>query len=39
MRTFLRILIVLLLVIALAFGGLLGWLSATEFKPAPVEAL
>ncbi len=39
MRTFLRILLVLLLVIALAFGGLLGWLSATEFKPAPVEAL
>ena len=37
MKTFLRVLLTLLLVIVLAVGGLLGWLSATEFKPAPSE--
>lgn len=39
MKTFLRVLLTLLLMIVLAVGGLLGWLTATEFKPAPVESL
>ena len=39
MKKILRVLLVLLLVIVIAFGALAGWLSATEFNPAPVEAL
>ena len=39
MKRFLRVLLILLLVIAVAVGGLLGWLTATEYKPAAVESL
>ena len=39
MKTILRVLLILLLVIVLAVGGLLGWLTATEYKPAAVESL
>ena len=39
MKRFLRVLLILLLVIAVAVGGLLGWLTATEFRPDPVESL
>ena len=37
MKVFLKLLICLILIGALGVGGLLGWLSATEFRPAPVE--
>lgn len=39
MKKVLRVLLILVLVIVLAVGGLLGWLTATEFRPAPVEEL
>ena len=39
MKRFLRVLLILLLVIVVAVGGLLGWLTATEFRPEPVESL
>ena len=39
MKKLLRAVLILILIVVLAVGGLLGWLSATEFKPAPVEAL
>ena len=39
MKVFLRILLILLLVVVLAFGGLLGMLTVTEYKPADVEPL
>ena len=39
MKKLLKVLLVLLLVIVVAFGGLLGFLTVTEFKPAPVEVL
>ena len=39
MKKFLRVLLILLLVIVVAVGGLLGWLTATEFRPEPVESL
>ena len=39
MKRFLRVLLILLLVIVVAVGGLLGWLTATEFRPDPVESL
>ncbi len=39
MKKLLKILLILLLVIVLAVGGLLGFLSVTEFRPAPVEEL
>ena len=39
MKKLLRILLILILVLVLAVGGLLGWLSATEYKPEAVEAL
>ncbi len=34
-----RLLLILILVVVLGLGGLIGWLSATEFRPAPVETL
>ena len=34
MKKFLKILLILVLVILLGVGGLLGWLTATEFDPA-----
>ena len=33
-----RILLALVLVLVIAVGGLLGWLSAVEYKPVQVEA-
>ena len=39
MKRFLRALLVLLLVIVLAFAGLAGWLTVTEFSPAAVEEI
>ena len=39
MKKLLRVLLVLVLVLLIAFLVLLAWLSATEFKPAAVEAL
>ena len=39
MKKFLRVLLILLLVIIAAVGGLLGWLSAVEYRPEPVESL
>lgn len=38
-KKLLKILLCLVLVIVLALAGLVGWLSVTEFKPAPVEEL
>ena len=37
MKKLLKILLTVLLVIVLAFGGLIGFLTVTEFKPQPVE--
>ena len=39
MKKVLRVLLILVLIIVIAVGGLLGWLTATEYKPAPVEEL
>ncbi len=39
MKKLLKALLILLLVLVLAVGGLFGFLTATEFKPAPSEAL
>ncbi len=39
MKKILRFLLVLILVIVVAVGALLGWLTATELKPAPVEEM
>ena len=39
MKKFLKILLILVLVILLGVGGLLGWLTATEFDPASIEAV
>ena len=39
MKKFLKVILILVLVVLVAVGGLLGWLSATEFKPADVEQL
>ncbi len=38
MKKVLKILLILVLVIVLGVGGLLGWLTATEFDPASIEA-
>ena len=38
MKKFLKILLILVLVLVVGIGGLLGWLTATEFNPAAVEA-
>ena len=37
MKKFLKLLLILVLVIVLGVGGLLGWLTATEFNPASLE--
>ena len=37
MKKFLKILLILVLVLVIGLGGLLGWLTATEFRPAAVE--
>ena len=39
MKKLLKILLILVLVLVLGVGGLLGWLTATEFNPDPVETL
>ena len=39
MKKFFKILLILVLVLVLALAGLIGWLSATEYQPAPVETL
>ena len=39
MKKLLKVLLCLVLVLVLAFGGLLGFLTLTEYKPQPVEAL
>ena len=39
MKKFFRFLLVLLLVVVLAVGGLFGWLTWKEYRPAPVESL
>lgn len=39
MKKLLKVLLLLLLVLVLAVGGLFGFLTVTEFKPAPTEAL
>ena len=39
MKRFLRILLILLLVVVVAVGGLLGFLTVTEYKPADTEQL
>ena len=39
MKKFLKFLLTLVLIVVLALGGLIGWLSATEYKPASIEAL
>ena len=39
MKTILKALLILVLVVVLAVGGLLGWLSATEFRPKDVETV
>ena len=39
MKKLLRALLIILLIIVLAVGGLLGWLTATEFKPDAVETV
>ena len=38
MKKFFKILLILVLALVLALGGLIGWLSATEYRPAAVEA-
>ena len=39
MKKLLKVLLLLLLVLVLAVGGLFGFLTVTEFKPAPTETL
>ena len=39
MKKFLKVILILVLIVLVAVGGLLGWLSATEFRPADVEPL
>ena len=39
MKKILKFLLILVLVVLLAVGALLGWLTATEYKPADVEEL
>ena len=39
MKKFLKVLLIIVLLIVLALGGALGWLSANEYKPADVEIL
>ena len=39
MKAILKSILILLLVVVIAVGGLLGWLTATEFNPAPTESV
>jgi len=39
MGKFTKTLLIVILVIVLAFGGFLGWLTLTEFNPDPIETL
>ena len=39
MRKLLKAILILLLIVVIAFGGFLGFLTATEYKPAAVEPL
>ena len=39
MKAILKFILILLLVVVIAVGGLLGWLTATEFNPAPTESV
>ena len=39
MKKLFRVLLILLLVVVIGVGGLLGWLTATEYKPEAVERL
>ena len=39
MKGILKFILILLLVVVIAVGGLLGWLTATEFSPAPTESV
>lgn len=39
MKKFLKIVLILILAVVVALGALIGWLSATEYKPASIEAL
>ena len=39
MKKFLTVLLIIVLVIVVAFGGLLGFLTVTEYRPADVESV
>ena len=39
MKGILKFILILLLVVVIAVGGLLGWLTATEFSPAPTASV
>lgn len=39
LKKILKILLIVILVVVIGLGGLLGWLTATEFRPQPVETL
>ena len=39
MKKLLRVILIVVLVLAVAFGGFVGWLSVTEYRPAPVAEL
>ena len=39
LKRFFKILLILVLALVLGLGGLVGWLSLTEYRPAPVETL
>ena len=39
MKKVLTVLLILVLVIVVAFGGLLGFLTVTEYRPADVESI
>ena len=39
MKPILKFILILLLVVVIAVGGLLSWLTATEFSPAPTESV
>ena len=39
MKAILKFILILLLVVVIAVGGLLSWLTATEFSPAPTESV
>ena len=39
MKYFLKVLLIFILILVVALGALLGWLSATEYRPAEVESL